>query len=183
MRDFNPKSGDQPAERIYATRDCATQIHWIDDHKIGVVYIYVQGPETSKIETLLRQKLVHRPSKLILERARDAKLPTADRREALYHLALDKMDRGFDLETFVIYKAAMQDPDPFVRGSAELDSAYLGWARSQSLCARSRPKPNLTSRFAKTPQLLSPVWKNSHQSRRTRNLSMKYAAWLDVATS
>ncbi|MBA3462935.1 MAG: hypothetical protein H0T46_23470 [Deltaproteobacteria bacterium] len=127
LRDFNAKSGDQPAERIYATRDRATQIHWIDDHKIGVVYIYVQGPKTSKIERLLRQKLVHHPSKLILERARDAKLAPADRRDALYHLALDKMQHGFDQETFDIYKHAMQDPDPFVRGSAVLGSTYLGW--------------------------------------------------------
>jgi hypothetical protein len=127
LRNFNAKTADQPAERIYATRDRATQIHWIDDHKIGVVYIYVQGAETSQVEALLRAKLAHYSSKTIVERARNVTLAPADRRDALYHLALDKMDRGFDQETFDIYKRAMQDPDPFVRGSAVLGSAYLGW--------------------------------------------------------
>jgi hypothetical protein len=127
IRKINARSGDQPAERIYATRDRATQIHWIEDHKIGANYIYVQGPETAAIDELLRKRLKHHSSSSIIERARDSKLAPADRRRALYHLALDKMERGFDQETFDIYSKAMSDPDPVVRGSAVLGSAYLGW--------------------------------------------------------
>ena len=127
LRKIIAKSENQPAERIYATRDRATQIHWIEDDKIGVVYLYVQGPEASSIEALLRKKLRNYSSASILERARDSTLEPGDRRQALYHLALDKMERGFDPETFDIYAKAMRDPDLYVRGSAVLGSAYLGW--------------------------------------------------------
>lgn len=127
LRQIIPRSGDQPAERIYATRDRATQIHWIEDHKIGVLYLYVQGPEALPIAQLLRKKLRHYSSSTIGESARDPNVAPAERRRALYHLALDRMGRGFDPETFDIYQRAMQDPDPLVRGSAVLGSAYLGW--------------------------------------------------------
>jgi hypothetical protein len=127
LRSWNAASGDQAAERIYATRDRATQIHWIEDHKLGVNYLYVQGAEVSRIEELLRTKLKHFTRASILMRARDLSLDPVERRRALYHLALDKMGRGFDQETFDIYERAMGDPDPFVRGSALLGAAYLGW--------------------------------------------------------
>ncbi len=121
------RSGDQPAEYIYGTRDRASFIHWIEDHKIGVNYILVTGPETPRIAQVLRAKLPHFGSGYIIRRARDHALGSEDRRVALYHLALDKMEHGFDQETFDIYARAMRDPDPFVRGSAVLGSAYLGW--------------------------------------------------------
>lgn len=124
---INAKSEDQPAERIYATRDRATQIHWIEDHRLGVNYIYVQGPDTNQVELLLRKTLRHYPSKIILQRAHDPKLGPDARQSALYDLALDKMERGFDQETFDIYVKAMRDPDPVVRRSAILGSAYLAW--------------------------------------------------------
>src|SRR5262249_43857197 len=78
-------------------------------------------------EGLLRKKLRNYSPTAIMDRARDPTLGSEDRRQALYHLALDKMERGFDQETFEIYSKAMRDPDPFVRGSAVLGSAYLGW--------------------------------------------------------
>jgi len=124
---INRATPTQPAERIYATRDRATQIHWIEDHKLGVTYVYVQGSDTARIEQLLRRKLQHHPSAAIMKRARDPTLGPEERQYALFYLALDKMDRGFDQETFDIYAQAMRDPDPFVRGSAVLGSAYLAW--------------------------------------------------------
>jgi hypothetical protein len=124
---INAKTETQPAERIYATRDGATQIHWIQDHKLDVNYVYVQGPDTARIELLLRKKLEHRPPHVSMRQARDATLGRQERQYALFYVALDKMDRGFDQETFDVYTQAMRDPDPFVRASAVLGAAYLAW--------------------------------------------------------
>ena len=121
------QSGDQPEEYIYTTRDGATLIHWIQDHKTGVKYILVNGPEAPKVSKILRDKLLHFAPEYIGEHARERGLGATERRLALYHLALDKMEHGFDQATFDLYKQAMGDPDPIVRGGAVLGSAYLGW--------------------------------------------------------
>lgn len=122
------RSGDQPEEYVYATRDGETLIHWIDDHKTGVKYILVDGPEASKVNKLLRDKLLQFAPDYIIEHASERDLNSAERRTALYHLALEKMERGFDQTTFDLYAAAMKSPDPVVRGGAVLGSAYLGWS-------------------------------------------------------
>ena len=66
-------------------------------------------------------------SRGIIERARKPDLSREDRLEVLYHLALDKMDHGFDKETFDVLSKALKDPDSYVRASALLGSAYLAW--------------------------------------------------------
>jgi hypothetical protein len=121
------QDGDQPREYIYGTEDANTNIHFIMDHKIGVDYLLVSGPDAQRIANTLRSKLFHYHSEEIVDRAREPNLSPADRRRALYHLALDKMDHGFDQESFDIYCTAMRDADPFVRASAVLGAAYLGW--------------------------------------------------------
>jgi hypothetical protein len=121
------RSGDQPSEYIYGTEDARTDIHFIMDHKIGVKYLLVSGPNALASAKLLRERLIHYPSGEIIERAHDPELAPEDRRRALYFLALDKMEHGFDQVTFDIYSKAMADPDALVRGSAVLGSAYLGW--------------------------------------------------------
>lgn len=130
------QDGDQPREYIYGTEDAETNIHFITDHKIGVKYLLVSGPGAEPIAAILRRKVFHYHSGEILDRAREANLSPADRRRALYHLALDKMEHGFDQETFAIYCKALRDPDPVVRASAVLGSAYLGWPH---LADRIRP--------------------------------------------
>jgi hypothetical protein len=122
-----PRKSDQPLEAIYGTEDQHTNIHFIIDHKIGVNYLLVSGPDAAQVAEALRKIVFHYTSGEIIERARDTNLAPADRRRALYFLALDKMEHGFDQETFDIYSKAIRDPDPLVRGSAVLGSAYLGW--------------------------------------------------------
>jgi hypothetical protein len=119
--------GEEPTEYIYRTNDGGSFLHWIVDPKLGVTYILVKGPATPQIVEILRESLPFYSSGYIMKRAREADLSPADRREALYHLALNKMEHGFDQDTFDIYSKAMCDPDPIVRGSAVLGSAYLGW--------------------------------------------------------
>lgn len=131
-----PRKGDQPLEAIYGTEDQHTNIHFIIDHKIGVNYLLVSGPDAAQVAEALRKKVFHYTSSEIVERARDANLAPTDRRRALYFLALDKMEHGFDQETFDIYSKATADPDPLVRGAAVLGSAYLGWPQ---LAAPLRP--------------------------------------------
>lgn len=121
------RDGDQPEEYIFSTRDKKTFIHWIEDHKIGVNYILVKGAETAPIAKILRANFLNFTSEDIYERARDNNASPEDRRLALYHLALDKMEHGFDKDTFEIYKQAMSNADAVVRGSAVLGSAYLAW--------------------------------------------------------
>lgn len=122
------QKGDQPREYIYGTEDLKNDIHFISDHKIGVKYLLVSGPDAKHIEQYLREsRLLSWHPDAIIERARDSKLSREDRRQALYHLALDKMERGFDQETLDIYSKAMTDADSFVRASAVLGSAYLAW--------------------------------------------------------
>jgi hypothetical protein len=127
VHDRHARKGEEPAEYIYVTRDGGSFLHWIEDHKLGVNYILVKGPATSEIVQILRERLSNFSPAYIMKRAREAELSPDDRRMALYHLALDKMDRGFDQETFDIFCRALRDPDPVVRGSAVLGSAYLGW--------------------------------------------------------
>ncbi len=123
------KKGQQPAESIWTTDDEATDLHWIEDHNVGALYILVRGPEVESVAAALRDELSYFSSEDIIERARDRTAGPEDRRTALYQLAIDKMDHGFDQETFVLYAEAMRDPDPFVRGSAVTGSAYLGWTQ------------------------------------------------------
>jgi hypothetical protein len=121
------RNGDQPREYIFGTEYEDTNIHYIFDHKLGVNYLLVKGPEAAQIAQLLREDLFQESPPSIMRRAREANLPPAERRRALYNLALDKMEHGFDQETFDIYTKALKDPDPFVRASAVLGSAYLAW--------------------------------------------------------
>ena len=107
----------------------ATDVHWIEDRKAGVRYLVVQGPETKQIVELLEDQLDYLSSETIMEEARDTTAATDRRGVALYNLALDKMDRGFDMATFEIYAAAMRDASAVVRGAAVIGSAYLGWKR------------------------------------------------------
>src|SRR5687768_14177938 len=98
-----PRKGDQPLEAIYGIEaDDHTNIHFIIDHKIGVNYLLANGPSAAQVATILRKKLFHYPSAEIIDRARDTKLPPTERRRWLYFLALDKMEHGFDQETFDI---------------------------------------------------------------------------------
>lgn len=127
VHDRHAQKDEQPAEYIYVTRDGGSFLHWIEDHKLGVNYILVKGPATSEIVPILREKLSNYSPPYIMKRARETELSAMERRMALYHLALDKMDHGFDQETFELYSKAMRDPDPIVRASAVLGSAYLGW--------------------------------------------------------
>jgi hypothetical protein len=123
-----PQDGDQPREYIYGTEDGANKMHFIMDHKLGVNFISVTGPDAPQISDILRENLYQEPPPVIFKRARNlASLTPVERRRALYHLALDKMEHGFDQETFDIYSKALKDPDPFVRASAVLGSAYLAW--------------------------------------------------------
>ena len=127
VHERHARKGEEPTEYIYRTNDGDSFLHWIEDHKLGVKYILVKGPATPQIVQILRESLPFYSSGYIMKRAHEADLSPADRRVALYHLALNKMEQGFDHETFDIYSKAMRDPDPIVRGSAVLGSAYLGW--------------------------------------------------------
>jgi hypothetical protein len=129
VHDRHARKGEEPAEYVYVTRDGGSFLHWIEDHKLGVNYILVNGPATSQIVQILREQLSNFSPAYIMKHVRETELSPVDRRMALYHLALDKMDHGFDQETFDIFSKALRDPDPFVRGSAVLGSAYLGWPR------------------------------------------------------
>lgn len=121
------QNGDQPREYIYGTEDGATTIHLIFDHKLGVTYLLISGPEAPQISDMLNMRLIHESPPAIMRRARETNLSPVQRRDALYNLALDKMEHGFDQETFDLYCKALNDPDPFVRASAVLGSAYLAW--------------------------------------------------------
>jgi hypothetical protein len=120
------RSGDQPQEYIYSTDDGATDLHFIQDHKIGVNYILVKGPAVAEVVSLLVESLEHYDPGDIREGAKN-EMGHDDRRRSLYHLALVMMDHGFDPEVFAIYKKALADASPIVRGAAVLGSAYLGW--------------------------------------------------------
>lgn len=120
------RNGDQPEEYVYTTRDGATDLHFIQDHKIGFTYILVKGPAASQIVPILTENLRHYDPADVREGARN-EMSSEERRSSLYLLALMTMDRGFDGEVFEIYEKAMQHPDAIVRGAALLGSAYLGW--------------------------------------------------------
>lgn len=120
------RNGDQPEEYIYSTDDKRTDLHFIQDHKIGVNYILVQGPDAEEIAPILAKNLLSFDADEIWTAAREVGSSNNYRR-ALYHLALISMDHGFDREVFEIYEKAMQHSDAIVRGAALLGSAYLGW--------------------------------------------------------
>jgi hypothetical protein len=120
------QNGNQPAEYIYCDDPGTTNIHYIQDHKIGVKYILVKGPAAEQIAMILTENLRHYDANDIREGARN-EMSAEDRRSSLYFLALISMDHGFNDEVFEIYKRYLKDSDPFVRGSALLGSAYLGW--------------------------------------------------------
>jgi hypothetical protein len=123
------REGDQPNEFIYSTQPGSggTDIHWIEDHKIGVNYILVQGPETKKVVEILHDKLDYLSSETILEEARDSEATPNKRGIALYNLALDKIEGGYDKETFDLFVSALTEKSATVRGAAVLAIAYLGW--------------------------------------------------------
>jgi hypothetical protein len=134
------RNGDQPEEYVYSTDDGATDLHFIQDHKIGVTYILVAGPAAGEVVPLLRESLDHYDPDEILEGAKN-EMGAGDRRRSLYYLALVTMDRGFDREVFEIYRKALADPDPYVRGSAVLGAAYLGWPElAEPIGALARPE-------------------------------------------
>lgn len=140
------RSGDQPAEYIYTTRDGATDLHFIQDHKIGVTYILVKGRDAARIAGAVSAGLRHHEPAMIRARAQRA-TEAMDRRRSLYHLALIAMDRAVDPEVLEIYQRALVDPDPLVRGSAVLGSAYLGWGELAgpvgALAGPAEPDPGI----------------------------------------
>jgi hypothetical protein len=122
------RNGEQPEEYVYTTRDSSTDLHFIQDHKLGVNYILVKGPHTTEIVSVLTANLEYYDADDIREGAKN-EMDAEDRRRSLYYLALITMDQGFDPEVFEIYKKAFADLNPIVRGAAVLGSAYLGWPK------------------------------------------------------
>ena len=70
LKDRIARSGDQPWEYIYGTGDENTNLHWIEDHKVGVKYIVVNGPASAKVASVLRDNLEHFPADYIQNQAR-----------------------------------------------------------------------------------------------------------------
>lgn len=120
------RNGDQPEEYVYSTDDKRTDMHFVQDHKIGVNYILVQGPDAEAVASILTSNLLSFDADTIWAAAREGESPTNTPR-ALYHLALISMEHGFNREVFETFQQAMRSSDAVIRGAALLGSAYLGW--------------------------------------------------------
>jgi hypothetical protein len=122
-----PRDGEQNLELVLCTDDEANWIHYVDDHKLHVKYMLLIGPRASEFEQVLRDDVQNWRTEMILDRARQPNLPRKDRREVLYHLAIDTVERGFDQEVFDIYSKALHDSDSFIRKAAVIGASILGW--------------------------------------------------------
>ena len=118
---------DSRHEWVYCTDDKANWIHYVEDYTLKVKYMLLIGPRAEQFEQAIRKSVSNWPRSMILERAHSPNLSRTDRREALYVLAIDTIERGIDQETFDIYSKALADSDSFIRKAAVLGASYLAW--------------------------------------------------------
>lgn len=115
-------------ESVFCTDDEASWIHYVEDLELDVKYMLFIGPRADEFARALRKEVRHQPRRVLLQRLREeSDLTGEDRRKVLYQLAVDAVEHGFDQEVFDLYRAALDDPDPFIRDAAARGAAYLGW--------------------------------------------------------
>jgi hypothetical protein len=141
------RSGDQPREDVWRSRDESTWLHEVEDHVTGLRYLVLRGEEVDAIVRRLR-RLVRTVTHSDALRALDDAENAEDKLLALYQLGAAAPDHA-NSRVAAALRRTLDDDDPDLRHAAVVAIAYTGWPElEEAVRAASEADPSETVRSA-----------------------------------
>jgi hypothetical protein len=134
IAEIGPASDEEPYEEVWLTTDGGSEIHLIDDHLIGLIYVDVVGQRRDQAVEFIKTRLDTCSKEEVIDVARSAGNPRELSRAV--RLAGAVAAGGFDQALFEIFLRAFESEDPQTRIAAIIAAGYTEWREFTPLIDR-----------------------------------------------
>jgi hypothetical protein len=125
-----PRSDDAPFEKVWVTEDGESAVHYLDDHPIGVDYLFALGPRRDELAQRIRDGL-HTLDREDVLRAWATAEDKWEAVGAIYRAAVLAPEVP-DAQLLEIFEQAAHHEAPEVRIATALAAHYAAWPELRS---------------------------------------------------
>lgn len=150
MVDVLQKSDEQPYEKIYATGDSKTKIHYIEDFFIGMHYVLAVGPAARTVIEGVSERLDAYDWKDV-EALFSVDSLVEERVQAVYAAAI-LAPSSVDPDRLRFFERVAEDGEERVRLALSIGIGYIGWEACRDLARDLANDPS--ERIRKNAELM-----------------------------